>query len=307
VAILAAVLIVVLLGSTAFALDLGAAYNQSSKLQNALDSAALAAAQDLPADNLSDSDWISAMNTAEEYADFNGAAAVTCQPVYKDNNPSKQIVGIKVSGEKEVPYHFAPVIGVDHGDVSKTATAELFTAAGMSGLVPLCLTEEKMGTISYGTDTTLKFDNKSNEYLLTSGWYGPIRIDGSGASEYRDDFKHGCSSEVHVGDILEIETGNMVGPTEDSFEYRLSGHESCTYTSHEANCPRVVVVPIVKLLDSKKEVQVLGFASMFLKSIEGKGGNECDITAVFLDATFDPGAVPGVAKDYGVYKIRLTN
>ncbi|MEL7655569.1 MAG: pilus assembly protein TadG-related protein [Bacillota bacterium] len=307
VVVLVALFIVILLGMTAFALDLGSAYHQSSKLQNALDSAALAGAQELPADNEADSDWTDAKVVAEEFAVYNGYTGVTCQPVHKNGNTSEKIIGIQVNGSREVEYQFAGVFGVEHGDVSKSATAQLFTAVGMSGLVPLSLTEEKWSDIDVGEDTIIKFDNKSNDDLLSSGWYGPVRIDGSGATEYRDDFKHGCSTEVHIGDVLEMETGNMVGPTEASYEYRISGHESCTYNNHEGNCPRVVVIPIVKLLDTNKDLQVLGFATLFLKSIEEKGGNECDITAVFLEANFEPDATPGTAIDYGVYKIKLTD
>ena len=56
-AVIVALLMVALIGMSALVIDLGNSYLSASKLQSALDSTALAAVQELPADNTEDPDW----------------------------------------------------------------------------------------------------------------------------------------------------------------------------------------------------------------------------------------------------------
>lgn len=111
VLVLFALLLTVIFGFTALAIDVGAVVNEKSKLQNAADAAALAGAQDLPGTQ--------AKSTAKDYAEKNGAE--------KSNTTAKIIedsTKIEVICTKKVPYSFARVLGFTEADISARAVAE---------------------------------------------------------------------------------------------------------------------------------------------------------------------------------------
>ncbi|MPN39581.1 hypothetical protein SDC9_187109 [bioreactor metagenome] len=167
-----------------------------------------------------------------------------------------------------------------------------------------------MVNIQPGEARNLKFGSQVEDgddgFFVSSGWFGIIQLDGTGANEYRDDFIYGCSNVISVGDNLDMQDGNLSGPTEQAFNTRIMGHTSCTYENHEANCPRIVTIPVVTVLESK-EVKTVGFASFFIQDVSGNG-NKSIISATYLDRNIVPGTViDGTGGDFGVYVVKLTN
>lgn len=117
-----AVSMVVLLGFVALTVDMGSAALTKSKLQNAADSAALAAAQDLP-------DATAAQLTAEEYAELNGVdgAQITLTTPYQGDETKALITCTQT-----LNYSFAKILGKN----SKTITTRAVAQYGIAGSVP---------------------------------------------------------------------------------------------------------------------------------------------------------------------------
>lgn len=110
VALLVAVAFVVLIGCGALVVDLGSIANEKRSLQNAMDAAALAAAQALP-------DEADATTAAQHYAASNGAGTV---------NVSFSVDGktVTVSSSQDVEYNFAKaLVGSSHTTVRARAVA----------------------------------------------------------------------------------------------------------------------------------------------------------------------------------------
>lgn len=324
VAVIAAAAMISLIGITAFAFDLGRAYVETSKLQNALDSAALAAVNELPANSMADPKWNDPNNgvvaVAKEYALINGYEDVIVEPL-PDNYEvtGSKIIGVRVKAENyEVPYRFAGIFGTDSGFITRSAEArkQLY---GLSGLIPVGITEEY--TVSPGAIVELRFRKDNNgkgngnedEEEDYSGWFGAIQLDGEqggGAQEYEEDFIYGSSVLVSVGDILIPKNGVMnTGTTVESYNIRVAGHEECTFEEHEPDCPRLVMVPIIQIIENKNQIKfrVAGFASMFLENCTQKNnGNKGNESAV-ITARFVKIIDSADANIEGLYVPRLTN
>lgn len=117
-AVIVALLMSVLLGFTAFVVDVGSVALERQKLQNAIDAACLAGAQDLP--NTSQ-----ATTAANNYIALNGYQPSDISISFSDANHK-----IHISGAKEVSHTFAPVLGFTKADVSTHAVAEKKTGLG---------------------------------------------------------------------------------------------------------------------------------------------------------------------------------
>lgn len=136
-AVIIAVLAVVLLGLTAFALDAGAMYAERRELQSSADAAVLAVAEDCAIGDVPcNGDY--GMNTAEIYANANAPdGATTVQSL--DLNTSTQTVSATVisedaeTGNTVLAPMFAQVLGFEGSTVGATATAEWGFPKGARG------------------------------------------------------------------------------------------------------------------------------------------------------------------------------
>jgi len=111
--VIVAASVIVLMGVTAFSVDMGMAYNAKAELQAAADAAALAGAQDLP-------DAAKAEASAINYAGFNdvGVDDVVVETPY-NLNPKQ----IEVTCTKTFEYMFAKVLGFDSKVIVARAVA----------------------------------------------------------------------------------------------------------------------------------------------------------------------------------------
>ncbi|KNZ41637.1 TadE/TadG family type IV pilus assembly protein [Acetobacterium bakii] len=117
IVIIVALAMVVILGFAALVIDVGRVSVEKSQLQNAIDAACLAGAQDLP-------DTLAAKATAYEYIALNGYQnSDVSVPVFSNSNQT-----ISITGSKNVEYTFAKILGFD------SATIEPFAAATKEGL-----------------------------------------------------------------------------------------------------------------------------------------------------------------------------
>ena len=310
VSLTVAIFMVVLIGIAGFVMDMGARYSEGVRLQNSLDSAVLAASQELPANNTSSSAWAATESEALNYASLNGfdITADDLEPVYKNG----KIIGISALETVSVEYNFIKVLGIDSGSVTRTASAGLSPVGGVGGAVPLCITDSGLRSaieagavrgliIKCSTDSSLVGIDSSTLH----GWFGAVRFDGSGASNYSNLLANGYSSVLTIGQVLDMENGNMSGPTMDGFTTRVSKcTDGCTPDNYLPGCPRVVYLPVVQVLPSK-QVKIISFAAFFLEECGGNGNNSY-IKASYLNGVSVPDAASGVSgQDFGLYVNKL--
>lgn len=111
-AVMTALMMTIMLGFCALVVDIGGVSLVRSRLQNAVDSAALAAAQDLP-------DSSAASVTAADYLTNNGFAEASINISFGSLNRQ-----ITIEAVQPAKYAFAGVLGVGSADVKAVATAQ---------------------------------------------------------------------------------------------------------------------------------------------------------------------------------------
>jgi len=132
--ILTALMMVMLLGCCALAVDVGLGYIQKAKLQNAVDASVLAAAQELP-------DTTSAFAVANQYISLNGFSPDDIRVSFSDGNKTINVMEIKT-----IDYTFAKILGFNtktlsaEAAASKSSIGDAFNYALFSGSTTQTLT-----------------------------------------------------------------------------------------------------------------------------------------------------------------------
>lgn len=323
VLLLSALLIPILLGMTAMAVDIGGYSSDRRTLQNAADSIALAASRDLP-------NALTVQSTANTWAVKNDVnpneMTVTVLPV------GGQVVNptVKVTITHAHRFSFMPVLGVDSKDVAASATAIKTSPGGAGNLIPFAVPKATQLAAVPGSQVTLKYDSNNPQ----NGNFGAIRIDGNGSSTYRDELINGSSSSLCVlgvpnctetspicnGYVCKSETGNMVGSTRTGIDYRIANTDAHCDTFGEAftgpvngtyqivnQCNpwvtgsyrslRVIAVPVIdSLCNGSCDYNVVALALFWLDGYQGNkcSGNSCEIQGRFVNADLTIGALAGL-------------
>lgn len=299
----------VFLALVGMAVDMGMLVVTRTDLQKAADAAAFAAAQELPTAG-------SAVTMGESYVALNSRGNTTATVSVTSEDGSNDTVTVRA--ERPVSYMFLRFIGLEGADVSAEATTRVAAYAGGSGLLPFgfiasnddnstllqnsCYTGQSGGvpTFRQNQDCVVKFGAGSN----AGGDFGSLGLDGPGASTYRSSIINGSSSSFKVGDRVDPETGNMVGPTAQGIQQRfakgtpagcpgnsrsdvLSTNTDGT-VSIRSGCedsPRIGIIPVVDQIDNPQKSTILGFAFVFLKgySAQGGGNGHADLTVEFVE------------------------
>lgn len=118
VIVLVALLMTTLLGFTALVVDIGLIYTKKAQLQNAIDSAALASAQELP-------NTVSALNVANQYIVLNGFSPSDVNITFSNGDNT-----VDINGTKKVDFTFAKVLGLDSETVALSASAQRKSIGG---------------------------------------------------------------------------------------------------------------------------------------------------------------------------------
>ncbi len=288
--ILLALLLPVLIGVMALAVDVGIFYYHWSLLQSGADAAALAGAAYLP-DNSS-----RAVSTARSYAQTSGVGAGEITAVAVSSGQQT----ITVSFNREVSYYFGSILGLKSSAVNVSATAGLRTAVAASNIIPVGI--DSRTTYSFGQPITLVQGSSP----WGPGNWGPLALGGNGANNFNDKVVNGYSPQVNVGDLLATETGKMTGQSRTAFNNRIANGAAAdpggTFLDHSLDDVRVATVPIVNFSAAagKSQVQVLGFAQVWLAGVN----SQLSINAVFL-RQLAKGSKPGTGTNYGAYSTVL--
>lgn len=306
-AVLFGLVVVVLVGTVALVIDYGRPAKTARELQNAADSAALAAATLLPANSIAAAE--PARAEARTYADKNGFTDVSADFRKVTDSGSSPYTIVDVTVRDNVEYTFAKIFGLDSIDVERSASAQLMAVSGLRGVVPLSIEKGVMdaAVASGNYYMTLKFGGGSG----TNGAYGALALGGNGANNYRNNLINGYDGVIEVGDQVPTENGNMSGPTERGVQERYNActhypsSGGCTPAHYDKNCPRVMFVPVVTYT-SNHEVQVKGFAPFLISSYTGHG-NECFVYGDYLPGYITEGEADPSApvSPYGPYTVKL--
>lgn len=186
--ILLAIFFTALAGASGMVIDLGAAYIEKSTLQNALDAAALAAAQDLP-------DTTAARNRAKEYADLNGITLADADITFQNGN--KRIIIEHTSTQDN---YFLKLFNIASMDIDARAGAEaggahpIFDYAMFSGS-----TTQPLSLIGGGFTIQGSMHGNHNIFLGGGGshFYGPISAVGNITHGGGGDNMHGNGEYSH--------------------------------------------------------------------------------------------------------------
>ncbi len=300
VIVILAVAFTVLLGFVGLAVDTGVLYLEHNRLVRAADAAALAGAQELPANPAR------AEEMAKEYVGRNGI-----NPEQLSIDISGDEKTITVSVDKNVNLVFAKVFGYDSREVSTAVSARVAPVKSLRGAVPFSIKEQ---VFNYGDPYVLKegASGPGSDGARWCGWFGALDFTGGGggAREYEDMIVQGYSGEISIGDIIDIEPGNMAGPTADGVMERIEScnhNPSCTWNNHAPDCPRVIYVPIVEEYSGtggNRRVQVVGFAAFFLEGVDNHHGNNGDVLGRFIFETVSAETDDSI-DGYGLQSVKL--
>ena len=308
-----ALLITVLIGATALCVDYGLVAREARILQNAADSAVLAATP-LMLNHTKDE----VKEEAVEYAAKNGVDRTKVEVLINDSGSlpttgldaaPKRNRYVCVTVESIVPLHFAKIFGINETEVSRKASASIEGVTGVRGCVPFSVDiDEFQDILDEGGDyMTLKEGGGSG----TNGAYGALRLGGNGASVYRLNIINGYSGLLSVGDTVPTENGNMSGPTMQGLSERCgecthyASSGGCTPEHYVSDCPRIVLIPLVRYIDIHS-VTVEGFAPFLLDPDVGSG-SESVVHGTYLPNLVVNGTLDSTksTSDYGPYTVKL--
>jgi hypothetical protein len=229
--IVAVLVMAVVLGFTAMAIDIGLMYEERRDMQNAADAAALAGAQYLPQDPSE------AVATAQQWALNNGidAAQITAIQV-QSTNVSNDTIYVEL--DNDFSWVFGKVLGLTSSNVGAQAKAVVGSLGGNNNMMPWALLQgdsqclDAQGDAIFGANCVVKVGAGG----AITGWYGALDFDGNGggSAEYKANIIDGttdwrycidgdpspaCVSAVTVIDALH---GNKVGPTDQGIDTRTA-------------------------------------------------------------------------------------
>lgn len=311
--VIVALSLVVLVGISALAIDGGRLFLEKGELQKAVDAAALAGAQQLP-------------NYSEKAEDIANQIIIANMSDLTEDNISTEIPDdhsyIRVEATSNVKFTLAKALNFDNTDVNAAAKVMIYplTSYGGKGTVPFGIDIYK-----YNIENT-DLENLSNGDQIELKWgiseygnFGPLSIDGTGASIYKETIINGTNRVINVGDIIDTETGEMIGPTVQGINKRF---EDCNWDGNTANilshidnepdCTRLVIIPLYKpfnvISNQVKQVEVVGFASVFITELtkrnNDKGEKDDILKAIYIEQTVYGGS-SSLQHGYGTYSYKL--
>lgn len=314
VTVMAAIVTVTILGFTALGVDIGMVATSRNQLQNAADSAALAAGSRLLVMNNAE-----IINIAKTYA---GSNKVLNEPVVLQDsdieifgNPDVGQRRVRVTARRinargnPISLMFGRAIGYDSVDMTATATAGLISLAGTTGMRPWAVRDRCADPPApcppyvypeVGEPVTLKVGSQG--IREEPYWFGPVNFPPenkgdpvTGGSAYRDNIEYGYNGLVEIGDVVRLEHGNMGGPTRQGVDY-LVQQDPGAYWDTTTNqimgsaypdnqSPKIVTImfydPNIPV-DSHGPITVTRLGAFFLEEMTRVDGEEA-VTGRFME------------------------
>jgi nucleotide-binding universal stress UspA family protein len=280
VAIIVGVMLAALVGMLAYVVDTGNVYESRRSFQTVADAAALAGAQELPDAN-------AAEQAAVEYAQLHDippeGVIVSVESTFVANDT------IKVTAQDlEKELFFGGIFGNNSTEVGADASAIIGSPSMVNNIVPFGVLEEDWVP---GDEYTLKWGPQEDGH--NHGNFGALALGGTGGNNYRDNIREGYSGELNVGDVVDTEPGNMMGPTVQGTNDRINDYHDYTFNSfdeltdevdgkyvlRDSSDSQFVVCPLIDWVPfGRKEVTIMGFVPFI---ITGTSGSE--VYGTFID------------------------
>ena len=263
VLILVALLMVFLLGMTAFAVDIGDMYTVRRNMVNSADAAALAGAKELALGGSEEE----AIAVATTFAQNNGADLIRNIDVESRtiDGESFQVVVAEVG--RNVEHYFAPVIGITDSDVYGYAVATWGYPTGFGDILPIFyVLEEDEPPLPDGEQLLISS-------MLAPGNYGFLSLDQSGANELNRVLAGGETSYFDDYDLgTQLDEDDVVAPTQTgSIDAIFHGVEARMELAHSEQDPSIMegMIPILESIDGvgHHEVVIVGFAPFRIEDI----------------------------------------
>ena len=279
----------VIVGALTLVMDVGNLYYNQVSMQVAVDSGVLSGALYLP------SYPAQAVSVAEDYAERNGIKAseiVSCTVSADDKT-------VLINTTRNLPCFFCAVLGegtahAQTAPVPETSSGTGVRASASALIVPI---KAATGMVPIGVDyrTNLGFGSsvQLKQGQVGAGNWAPVALGGTGADNYKSNIQTGYPGKLTAGDMIQTEPGNLVGPTNQGFQYRISMGQNQfstgTFQNHDLNDPRVMLIPMVDFsnVNGSSQVPMKGFAMMWIVSVDGQG----TITCYFIQQSV-PNALP---------------
>jgi hypothetical protein len=240
---------------SALVVDIGRLYYENLIVEDKSEAVALAAVQEVFKGSEE------AKRVGREYAAMNDLV-----------NPDIQVdmaqKTVTVQADKQVPYYFAPIFGIDRGAAKGNAKAKIGKTVGGNGFLPIGVESQ---SFQFNRDYILKYGAQGSQ----QGNFGALALGGTGASIYRNNLKYGYGGWLKIGMKVDTEPGNMTGPTSQGMSDR---YDQDKYQPHcqsidtaDKSCSRVLFIPIIDSLDVNggKQVEIVNFAAFFIKELNG--------------------------------------
>jgi hypothetical protein len=316
------------LSASMLAIDVGMLMTARNQAQNSADAGALAGAtalifQDFNNRSASGPAVTNAISAATRNQVMRANVSVTAGDVTFPNDPAGQPNRVKVNVFRQasrgnpVATLIAQLFGISSANINATATAEASPANAATCIKPFTIPDRWVerqnpslqpdvyyptGDPNYsgydpvrdrGLQLVLKAGTGNN---INPSFYYPWAIPGSiGASDYRWNIENCNTTEMHVGDLLTAEPGNMVGPTKQGTE-GLVAKDPSAYWDFSTNSPhssmhpspRVVIIPVFdpyyydtgKKNGRNADLKAVNYLGFFIEGVQGNGDVTGRITPV---------------------------
>jgi len=294
----------------ALVVDLGSAYIQGSRLQNAADAAALAAASSLPVSVGDEQRMDLVRSTVADYTRKNGIESAWDPSVQFGDAGEDGYTSLRVTLTDDVGYLFASTFGIQGTTITRNAKASVNPATGTTNVLPLGIEIHSFSQMidqCGGQNVVVKYGGGGG----SEGFFGALDLDGvqgGGARDFSTWLAFGYDGVLRVGDVLPVESGNMAGVTYTAFLIRycqcthFPWQGGCNQDHFVDTCPRVVCMIAYSMVDSNT-VKVEGFAPFVLMGINGDG--EIVASWVRLHNSQFATEIDESAEGFGLYKAKL--
>ena len=252
-----AAMMVALVGMAALATDVGVLYVNHNQLENMTDSGALAGAQEYFFDQSL------AVSVAKGYALQNGKVGDLVD-AWVDTDEMKVVV----TASRDVGLFFARVLDKDSTKVAAISAAKIAAVSGTSNACPFGITWDDSflpESSAAGQKFTLKVDEK-DEFKGNFHCLALKSKSGgdTGAKVLEENIIYGCAQVLKIGDKVNTEPGNMVGPIKKGITDRL-----------KIDGGNIVIIPIIEetwtdLGGGRTQVTIKGFGAFDIDSSNGK-------------------------------------
>jgi Flp pilus assembly protein TadG len=204
------------------------------------------------------------------------------------------VPAVEVISQRAVTTYFAKLFGFPTMTARAQSIAIAARATAGTSLMPwaVCRTG---GPPAPCETVTLKFSDVGDGNPCSNpGNYGALEFGGPGGSNYRDNIENGYQGIVRIGDVIPTKTGNMVGPTRQGLDARISGAPpyNCDPANPVVPSPRLAIVIVTTPAGSDKHNVVVTDFWVFAMDDPQGGQVTGKYLQVFTGTEIDPSKPP---------------